>query len=377
MTTLARGSSTLPAATQEAALLMRSLGSRERLGILGLLNRRAHTASELAEALGLERRIVDRHLRALRQAGLVRSQRSHSRRTVYHYCERDRLAQLTSTYMSVAASPPPQPEARPVVEGVDLALEVVGPPPLACTSCQSSFYLYSVLDEMNRTLEDARQIQDQLRRLSSQVLTAQEQERKRIARDLHDDTAQELASLIVRLRLLERLDNTADMKEGLGQMREMAASTLEGVRRLARNLRPRTLDDLGLVAALRWYVSDFAERWGIPVTLQTEGMDERVPAEIELVLYRIAQEALTNLAKHAQAEQGKVILQRRGSRVRLIVQDDGVGFDPDRAVSLKKGGLGLFGMEERLALVGGRLLINSSPGRGTRVEAQVPLKNRQ
>lgn len=373
--TTARPQSAPEGAVEGLAPLLRVLGAKERLRILATLSHEERSAPELAEALGIPRPVLYRHLRVLQRAGLVRARRGDRRKATFYHCDGGRLTEMNSGYLAllglamVAGGAPRQGAG-------DLALTVVGPPPAVCTYCQNSSYVYGVLEEMNRTLAEAREAQEQLRRLSSLSLSAQEEERKRIARDLHDDTAQSLTSLLVRLRLLERMGDPGKAREGLLELRELAAETLEGVRRLALDLRPSALDDLGLAAALRWYVSEFTQRWGIEVELEIVGLDGRLPAEVELVLYRVAQEALTNVAKHAQASRVKVTLEQRGRRVRLVLADDGCGFDVEAALRSKERGLGLFGMEERLSLVGGKVSIQSQPGHGTRVEAEVTLKGR-
>lgn len=208
--------------------------------------------------------------------------------------------------------------------------------------------------------------------MSSHVLTAQEEERTRIARELHDDTAQALTSVLVRLRLLERSAEDKRLRSGLAELRDLTVETLEGVRRLAIDLRPPMLDDLGLEAAIQSHVQDFSRRWQINVNFTSSGLG-RLPPNVELVLYRIVQEALSNVAKHASASRVETRLSRKGRTLRLLVKDDGCGFDVEAAKGSRQSGLGLFGMEERLALIGGTLRVESSPGKGTRLSAEVPL----
>jgi two-component system sensor histidine kinase UhpB len=252
-------------------------------------------------------------------------------------------------------------------------IAVVAPQsPEACAHCQNGLFVREVLDELDRSSVEARQYQVRLRQMSSQVLTAQEEERKRIARELHDDTAQALTSVLVRLRLLERSVSDEGAQAGLRELRELMGATLEGVRRLAIDLRPPMLDDLGLELALQAHVQDFSRQWPIKATFTSSRLG-RLPPDVELVLYRIAQEALSNVAKHAGASRVEARLTRRGRTLRLLIEDDGCGFDVQGAQGSRGSGLGLFGMEERLALIGGTLRLDSRVGRGTRVSAEVSL----
>jgi len=208
--------------------------------------------------------------------------------------------------------------------------------------------------------------------LSSQVVMAQEDERKRIARELHDDTAQALTSILVRLRLLERSGN-GDIRQAVAELRELVSNTLDSVRRMALDLRPMALDDLGLVPALRSYVERFSRNWSMQVEFKGVGLKGRLPGEVELALYRVVQEALANVAKHSGASWAKVCLSQKNGVVRASIRDNGVGLQMEKATSGGRAGLGLFGMQERLALVGGKLQVQSSPGKGTVVRARVPV----
>jgi two-component system sensor histidine kinase UhpB len=211
--------------------------------------------------------------------------------------------------------------------------------------------------------------------MSEQVLVAQEDERKRIARELHDETAQSLTTLLIRLKILERARTEPEMRGQINDLRELTVETLEAVRKLAVELRPATLDDLGLLAALEAYTESYSSRNSVLVAFRADGFDDRdsrLPPQVELVLYRVVQEALTNAAKHANATTLQVDLWRRPDEVVAAVEDDGDGFAVDDMMRSRERGLGLFGMQERMALVGGQLIIDSSPGRGTRIHARVP-----
>ena len=227
-------------------------------------------------------------------------------------------------------------------------------------------------ETLNGMLDELAAVHAELRALSAGIINAQEEERRRISRELHDDTAQALTSLLLYAKALEQGDAPPAVREALAELREEVARSLEGVRRLARELRPSALDDLGLVAALEWYAQEFARRTGLAVRFEPACGGDRLPPQVELVLYRIAQEALTNAAKHAQAHHVEVWLVREPGAVSLTVRDDGRGFDPSR-ISSTGGGMGLFSMRERAELAGGTLTLTSAPGKGTTVEARVPL----
>jgi signal transduction histidine kinase len=201
------------------------------------------------------------------------------------------------------------------------------------------------------------------------VVQAQELERTRLARELHDETGQALTSILLGLKPLEDLVDAA-ARPAVAEVRALVVSTLQDVRRLAVELRPSALDDLGLVPALRRLAQTVAET-GLQVDLEAHIGDERLPEPVETALYRIVQEAVTNVAKHAGAEHLSITLMRKNGSVVAIVEDDGKGFDPERA---RSDGLGLVGMRERLALVGGTLRIEAAAGAGTTIAAEVPLQ---
>jgi signal transduction histidine kinase len=208
---------------------------------------------------------------------------------------------------------------------------------------------------------------DSLRR----VVAGQELERQRLARELHDETGQALTSILLGLKAVEEARGSDELEAAAGALRELVVATLQDVRRLAVELRPKALDDFGLVAALERLSSTFAEATGIRVELEASVGDERLPAELETTLYRIVQEALTNIVKHARARNVSILVVRRDGSVNAVVEDDGEGFDPD---AIRADGLGLLGMRERAALIDGRLSVESSSGgAGTTVAVEVPL----
>jgi signal transduction histidine kinase len=208
---------------------------------------------------------------------------------------------------------------------------------------------------------------DSLRR----VVEAQELERRRLARELHDETGQALTSILLGLKALEERTDDPDSRAATEELRELVVSTLQDVRRLAVELRPSALDDFGLVAALERLAASFAEQTGIAVDFQTALADERLPEEVETALYRIVQESLTNVVKHARARRVSILLARKNGAVKAVVEDDGEGFDPGEKTD---DGFGLVGMRERLALLGGRLEVESAREAGTTIAAEVPVR---
>ncbi len=202
------------------------------------------------------------------------------------------------------------------------------------------------------------------------VVEAQELERARLARELHDETGQALTSILLGLKPLEQTVDSTEAREALASVRELVISTLQDVRRLAVELRPSALDDFGLVPAVERLTDTFREQSGLQVDLESQLGEERLAREAETTLYRVIQEALTNVIKHAGAERVSILLQRKHSAVVAVVEDDGSGFDPG---STRDDALGLAGMRERVSLAGGRLQVESSPGSGTTVVVEVPV----
>ena len=231
-----------------------------------------------------------------------------------------------------------------------------------------------LIDTLNSMLDDLVVYREQVQLLSRQVLTAQEGERQRIARELHDETAQSLTSLLIGLRMVEKSTTPQDLQSRIAELRSQTMRTLEEVRKMAVDLRPSTLDDLGLAAALQWYTGDFARRTRIDVSFRATELDARLTDDVEVVIYRIIQEALTNVAKHSEASRVEVCVALEDRSVVATVVDNGVGFDVPSIMRSHERGLGLFGMQERVALVGGTFRIVSVPGEGTRVVVQVPTR---
>jgi two-component system sensor histidine kinase UhpB len=208
------------------------------------------------------------------------------------------------------------------------------------------------------------------------VIEAQEEERKRIARDLHDEFAQTLTALTMNLQsaMLNLPEEMGTLKQQLAETQALTTQTLEETGQWIRDLRPTVLDDLGLVPAVRWYAESRLEAAGTRVYVEALGFKRRLPAGIETALFRIVQEAVNNIAKHARARQAHIRLEMSDTSITASVGDDGVGFDSADALTLKDGmrGIGLLGMRERAALLGGTLAIDSHVGHGTRIRVEVP-----
>jgi signal transduction histidine kinase len=223
----------------------------------------------------------------------------------------------------------------------------------------------------NGLLESLEGHRQRLRDVAARALAAEEEERKRIARELHDDTAQSLAALMLRLRVARGQEDAEARGRLLDELREEVGEALERIRRFARGLRPPALDELGLVPALESHVRGISEVAGIPVRIEAEPVDGLLTPQAELALYRIAQEALSNAIRHARAASVHVRIEPHGRSVVLTVRDDGCGFTVGEARDAEHQGLGLFGMEERAAYLGGQVEIDSAPGKGTVVRATI------
>jgi signal transduction histidine kinase len=214
---------------------------------------------------------------------------------------------------------------------------------------------------------------DQSRRVASdalrRVVEAQELERRRLARELHDQTGQELTSVLLGLKAVEDAPDAESRARALTRVREQVIETLHDVRRLAVELRPKALDDFGLLPALERLAQTFVDQTGLKLDVEPQLGTQRLPSEIETALYRMVQEALTNITKHAQARSVSIVLRCTRGIVTAVIEDDGSGFDPGAAGN----GTGLQGMRERLSLIGGSLKIETRPGTGTTLVAVVPV----
>ena len=211
----------------------------------------------------------------------------------------------------------------------------------------------------------------ELRRLSAQLRTAQESERKHLSRELHDQVGQMLTGLRMELAALARLNWSADsdIAASITHAKSTVEQTLKLVRNIAMLARPSMLDDLGLTPAVSWLAKEFSRSTGINVEAQTDPAADALPETYRTCIYRVIQEALTNAARHANARRIDVTLKSDGAAIRLAIEDDGVGFDP---AAKKRNGIGLLGMEERVRELAGHFAVKSVPGNGTRVEVELP-----
>lgn len=233
--------------------------------------------------------------------------------------------------------------------------------------------------ERDRLFGAISQQREQLRALNQKLTEVQEAERKQLARELHDEMGQALTAISINLATIvqELPPNCAnDFLERLIESKMLADQTLEQIRELSFNLRPAMLDDLGLVPTLRWYLKRYEKRVNLSVDLDTSDFQGRLPADFETTLYRVFQEALTNVSRHAHATHVELELRQRDGRVFAQIRDDGCGFDMLRVFNqeMPSSGTGLLGMRERVILLGGTFKIHSEPGIGTQVLIEIPLE---
>jgi PAS domain S-box-containing protein len=230
--------------------------------------------------------------------------------------------------------------------------------------------------ERARAIEALRQSREDLRELSTAAHTVREQERRRLAREIHDELGQSLTALKMDATwMVKNLpENSPALSEKLDAMQAQLDATVGATRRISADLRPLMLDDLGLAPAAEWLAGNFSERTGIPCSLQIHPVDLEPAEPLASALYRILQESLTNVARHAGAHRVDVILEQAGGALKLTVRDDGRGFSPAEARTHKT--YGLLGLRERSLLLGGETRIASEPGRGTTIEVRIPLQSR-
>src|SRR5437868_2946343 len=231
-------------------------------------------------------------------------------------------------------------------------------------------------DQLARTFNMMLEALDEAsRQRASQIIKAQEQERKRIARELHDETSQVLTSLLISMAILEESITTQEARDRIADTRRLAHQTLRAIRNLSIDLRPSALDDLGLLPALRWYVKEYSQKCSIEVEFVASGFKQRLPPEMETALYRIVQESLTNTARHASASRVLITLKEDADAVYATITDDGCGFDVgavQKSLDLDRG-LGLAGMNERALLLNGTVDVHAYPGQGTTIKVRIPL----
>jgi two-component system, NarL family, sensor histidine kinase DegS len=229
------------------------------------------------------------------------------------------------------------------------------------------------LKDMNTKIEGLQQKQY----LGMRVIKAQEEERKRVAREMHDGPAQAMANIVLRTEFCEKLmDVKPDkVKEELVELKELVKGTLQDIRKIIFDLRPMTIDDLGLAPTLKSYITAYKEKYDVPVEFSFFGKELRLKPVIEIALFRIVQEALTNIKKHANATKVNVKLEINDNMVIVVIRDNGKGFTIDEASLLEgKGHYGLMGMRERVELIGGSITFKSSLGKGTEIMTKVPTK---
>jgi signal transduction histidine kinase len=284
-----------------------------------------------------------------------------------------------------------QDSTRPVIGHISMPLvaknRVVGQLNIACPFDrgfdQADMELLAAMGpQLGVAIENAR-LWEEVRRkeilreeLLKKVVSAQEDERRHLSRELHDEMGQRLTSILINLKVLEGMKDPTQEEQLFAEIKNIVSHTLDSIHHLALELRPSVLDDLGLVPALEHYVKTCPRRCGFEVDFAVIGMDsKRLPREIETTLYRITQESLTNAARHSQADRVSLLLERRGNSVVVIVEDNGKGFNVKEAMSpgSERSQLGLYGIEERAILVGGKLTIESTPGKGATIFVEVPM----
>jgi signal transduction histidine kinase len=236
----------------------------------------------------------------------------------------------------------------------------------------------ALLKESEKTqrelLVESQVLQAQLRHVTHQILLAQEAERKQISRQLHDEIAQILTGINVHLSMLNEaaLIKPQELGKRIDKTRQLVAQSIDVVHRFARDLRPTLLDDLGLIPALRSFIKELSERKGPRIHFTAYARVEALDISRRTVLYRVTQEALTNVVRHAHARNANVRILKIAGAIRLEIHDDGQSFPAERLLASKTGRLGLLGMRERVEMVGGHFTIKSTSGKGTTVCVEIP-----
>lgn len=234
-------------------------------------------------------------------------------------------------------------------------------------------------DSFNRMASTVMDKMRSERKYLSRIIEAQESERRRISRELHDEIGQALYAIQFNLEMIDKdlPQKTSQVLGRLGEAKSLSSQTLKTMRQLAFDLRPTMLDDLGLIPTLRWYIQNFSNRLNVFSNFEAMGFDGKLPSQIETAFYRIVQEALNNIAKHARANRVEISLAKKDSRIFASIQDNGSGFDLEKALhpDSPERGFGILGIQERVSLLGGRMDIQTSLGFGTLIHIEIPYKN--
>ncbi|MGI6093545.1 MAG: sugar diacid recognition domain protein [Veillonellaceae bacterium] len=260
---------------------------------------------------------------------------------------------------------------------------VTGDPELAAPYARLAVRFVEAALEANARQEQLVRALNEKKKLQSillnKTISIQEEERKKISRELHDETSQALTSIIVGLRVLAEHSSVPADRESILQMRDVAVQTLEAVHNLALELRPVLLDDMGLVAAIQRYVDNYTRQYGIKIDVDFSNLGrERFLPEIEITLYRLVQEALTNIVRHARASEIRITLCKQRAKLFLSICDNGVGFEAANWPANNENiGLGIYGMRERVALLNGRFRLQSEIGKGTEITVEIPVRKKE
>ena len=231
---------------------------------------------------------------------------------------------------------------------------------------------------LRRRAEEAlRESEQRLRFLTSQLLSAQERERKRISMELHDELGQSLAVLKLQIRAIERAlgDDQQDLKAECLELLHYLDGVIDDIRRLSRDLSPAILEDLGLQSALKYLINGVSKHYTVSHSFEVEDLDHLFPADAQIIIYRIFQECLTNISKHAGATEVSIAVKENDGLISLVIEDNGAGFDPAQVSARRASGrgLGLAALDERARMLGGTLEIRSQPGFGTRMTCVIPV----
>jgi len=236
-------------------------------------------------------------------------------------------------------------------------------------------YLTDDLQGISLQLDEFQQRQQ----LGLKILLAQEEERKRVAREIHDGPAQSMANVILRAEICEKMleRDPGQVRQELLELKTMVIASLQDVRKIIFDLRPMVLDDLGVIPALRRFIAEHQQKYGLAIEFVTLGEEKRLSAPLEVAVFRIIQEALNNVVKHARAHEAMVKLEVTDNQVNILIRDDGQGFDKEKALQEETANsYGIMGMKERVEILEGRFSVTSRVGKGTTVSAQIPINNK-